>query len=405
MASGSIAIMAGLALALTTVDAALSAPTTEIDCPRLEKAAALTDYCRGYLEGLRQSGLLHGKQKVVSKNPPGETAGRHQAVADVIVPVSTAPSPLQKWFFRSDLLDNRFYGFGGSGSTQIVGSGLAKGASFSYTDNRLAQTSTGAISPTQNVTINGVASYLLLPNGFVFLPGGNLEFAPAAWLSANGTWDDPLKKFGEFSALKTGLDLQLKHDGGISEAQYLEVSPYFQSDFYGGAKAEGVAVAAEVVRSDMYLGASPGVTNSFLDGYVAIRPEFVHLTVENVGQTNLVRGDYDWFGGTIRAYLFLFPSCTAAQSDHCQLAWPTSLATALVDRFAVIGTAQYYWDARSSTEVRYYSAELQYNLAGCKMVGSCAGGTAAVSVEYDWGTDRDTLVNYSRYLGKVSYKY
>jgi hypothetical protein len=35
----------------------------------------------------------------------------------------------------------------------------------------------------------------------------------------------------------------------------------------------------------------------------------------------------------------------------------------------------------------------------------CVGGTAAVSIKYDFGTDRDTLVNYSRYLGKLSYKY
>lgn len=86
----------------------------------------------------------------------------------------------------------------------------------------------------------------------------------------------------------------------------------------------------------------------------------------------------------------------------------------LVNRFVLIGTAQYFWDAHSSAEARYYTVQLQYNLGACKfpktsepgVFSDCAiTGNSAISFEYDWGTDKDTYVFTNQYLLKLSYKY
>jgi hypothetical protein len=369
-------------------------------CQKLAERGALTEFCKGYFAAIREKAKLsHTSQAMQAAAPAAVTPATAAAI-----PVETPPTQ-QRIFVRSDLLDNRFYGFSGTGSAQIVGSGAAQGGSVSYTDNRLAQSATtGAISPTQNITVNGIASYLLSPTtpGSQFL-SGNLEFASAAWVSGNGTWDQPIKKFGEISALESGFDLLFKHDGGISEAQYFAITPYYQTDFYGKAQAGGTELSGEVVRSDIYLGASPGVNNNFIDGYVAVRPEAIFLGVSNPGQTNLSTGNYYWLGGTVRAYLYLFPTCTSVQSQNCGATSPWS--PLLADRFMLIGTFQYYDDAHSSAEIRYYSAELQYQLAGCKTTANCSGVTAAVSFEYDFGTNRDTLQAFNRYLAKFNVKY
>jgi hypothetical protein len=248
--------------------------------------------------------------------------------------------------------------------------------------------------------------------GSVRVGSSNWEFAPVAWVFDNGTYDRPIKAFGENSALMSGIDLMFKHESLLekilgTETQYFIISPYYQTDMYFNGRAEGASLSAEGVRTDWHLGAmyqDKHIVEDFLNGYVSLRPEADFLSVDNPGQTNLMQRHYEWLGGTARAYLYLFPS-----RNNSAFSPPTWLQ----DRISLIGTSQYFWDPQISRNVRYYSAEVQYNLAGDKTNNTAISGgnqssrqpTAAISVEYDYGIDRDMLVNINRYLVKLNVKY
>lgn len=318
---------------------------------------------------------------------PKQASGRVVAAPDgTATPAVKPPANVEpaRLYVRADRIDNLFYGVVGDYS-----SGQAKGASVSYTDNRLTQS--------QNVTISGTVSYVLSPTPIWLDPDHYSNFAVAAWLSGNGTWEHPLKAATDTSALKTGLDFQYMHffPEGALEKILVDVAPYAQTDFDGRGRGGGTSFTLEPVIPAIYLGQSSG-GNRFFNGFWIFRPEYDVFNVTNPGLTKLTTGTYEWLGETTRAYLFLFPSYNYK--------WPTWLA----DKFAVFATAQYYWDAHSKVDVRYYSAELQYNLSGCTAAqtsrSDCPQGTAALSFEYDWGTDRDTLVQTQKYLMKLSYK-
>jgi hypothetical protein len=109
--------------------------------------------------------------------------------------------PSQKTVFvRGDPLDDFHYAIDPDAAAD------AKGASISYTDNRA--------TATQNATINGRISYLLVglqcqqadganPNSPYV---GSVGIAP--FISSNGTWMEPPGKTVSNSALKTGIDFQ-----------------------------------------------------------------------------------------------------------------------------------------------------------------------------------------------------
>jgi hypothetical protein len=378
-----ILTVASAACATVCLAAITTARTDEAtdECSKLEPLPPELAWCRGYLKLKKQK----------------EDAKRKEA-----------PDVTDRIFLRSDRLDNRYQAFSGNGTAAINGGGGAKGASFSYTDNRLQQTQTGAISPTQNITVTGIASLSL---GLVEPIDSPWSFAPVAWVFDNGTYDRPKKVFGEDSALMTGVDLMFQHSAAFlgTNTQYLIVSPYHQTDMYFDGRAEGISLSAEVERADWYLGAVGMPNNGYLNGYVALRPEVTFLSVGNPGETNLMRRDYEWFGGTARGYLYLFPSCPKNSVFSCT----TSVPPWLRDRISLIGTALYFWDPQISRNVRYYTAEVQYNITGDKTDGTPIDGdklagrrpTAAISFEYDYGVDRDMLVNINRYLIKLNLKY
>jgi len=125
------------------------------------------------------------------------------------------------------------------------------------------------------------------------------------------------------------------------------------------------------------------------------------VNVTNPGLTNLAKGNHEWIGGEARPNLALFPLNSA-------IAWPQWLG----GRFALIGTFEYYRDTVTSNEARYYSAVLQYKLGECKTdpkmstdLPCSIQGSSAVSFEYDWGMNKDTLVATKQYLAKFSYAY
>jgi hypothetical protein len=346
--------------------------------------------CKSLLKLMKASEIKN------SQETPRLTAPATFAKVESSEQTSSSPSQgeQKRLFVRADRIDNLFYGV-----IADYSSGQAKGVSLGYTDNRAAQTQTGAISPTQNVMISGTISYLLPPTPVYLDNEGYSKFASAFWVYGNGTWDHPLKQFGDASALKSGIDFQFskKFPTGVLDDLLFNIAPYFQTDFNGDARAAGSSFTFEPVISSIYLGQSRG-GNSFVNGFWVLRPEVDFLKVTDPGLTLLSRGTYDWLGVTARTYLFLFPSYTPGSS------WAPPW---LANRFSVFGTGQYYWDSNSRTEVRYYSTELQYNLSGCTtdMTGSeCPQGSSSLSFEYDWGIDRDTLVKAKKYLIKLTYK-
>jgi hypothetical protein len=299
----------------------------------------------------------------------------------------------QRLFVRADRIDNLFYGV-------IPGysSGQAQGASIGYTDNRDARSATGAISPSNTLTLAGTVSYVLSPTPWNFDVERFSTLAAAIWIYGNGQWDYPIKPFSDASVVKTGLDLQYaqKYPSGVLDDLLFDVAPYYETNFEGDANAFGTSFTMEPVVSSIYLGQSSG-GNALFNGFWIFRPEADVVHIANLPYTNLSSGTYDWMGATLRAYVFLFPSTN--------FPWPPALA----DRFSLIGTAEYFRDAHTGMEARYYVTQLQYSLNGCttkdKSVASCPQGTASVSFEYDYGADRDTMINANKYLVKFSYKY
>jgi hypothetical protein len=368
-------------------------------CRRIARTAddEIKRDCKPYLDAGKASAL----QRV---EPP--QGGRVQSPF-VKAPTFTAtPKPTQdassdtipgtkRVFIRSDPIDNFWYSVAPPGD--IAG---AKGASVSYTNDHIAQT--------QTATVNGELSYLLIPPRASDLDTWG-DFALATWVAGDGTWHEPLKK-PENTALKAGFDGQLRlreHDPLSSSPNrywdnYFSVSPYLQTDFRQKERAGGVNVAWEPVIPEFNLGAAKA--NPYYLAFWIFRPEADFRQVTDPGFTNQVKGSYAWLGYTARGNFQLLPLPTG---NRWMDQW-------LVNRFALIGTAQYFWDAHSSTAVRYYTAQLQYNFGLCAFPtdpepgvnSDCkiAGGSSIV-FEYDWGIDKDTLVNINQYLVKFAIKY
>jgi hypothetical protein len=327
--------------------------------------------------------------KALLASGPGKSPGK-TAVKD---PPSADDTP-QRIFVRANPIDNFWYGLlpGGVGGLQ--------GASVSYTNDHVAKT--------QKAVVNGEISYLWVPPNYSDLDVWG-DYALASWFAANGNWSEPLKK-PENSAFKIGLDGQVRFrsadllttDVNRKWNFFFSVSPYLQTDFRQVERAGGITVAFEPVIPELLLGA--GKANEYFLAFWILRPEADFRQVANPGFTSQRKGNYEWLGYTTRGNLQFLPLPTGNR-------WVDEW---LVNRFVLIATAQYFWDAHSSSEARYYTAQLQYNLGPCNfpktsepgVYSDCAiTGNSAISFEYDWGTDKDTLVFTNQYLLKLSYKY
>jgi hypothetical protein len=69
----------------------------------------------------------------------------------------------------------------------------------------------------------------------------------------------------------------------------------------------------------------------------------------------------------------------------------------LHDRLTWIGTYKGYFDERSNRSIRLYTAELAYNFT--------EDGLTSISLEYQNGTNRDTLEKLNQYLVTLNVKY
>jgi hypothetical protein len=298
-------------------------------------------------------------------------------------------------FIRQDPVDNLYPGL-----TQLA-PGASQGASFSYTSNNFVQKGTPSsftVSHSRGFTANGMVTQLLSDR----INAENYSWVPAVWLSANGSLDHPRKVFGDNSALKFGPMFEIYKSGespwGKTFPIYADIAPFYQTDFYGRASVAGATIGISPSIPELFLMAAPLDYNkpSIVDGFWVLRAEYSNASVNAVGQTNLMRHDYNWFGGVARAYVFLFPT-------RGGYPWPSYLA----DRVAVVGTVQSYWDAASHASAALYSVAVSYKLTctTAQPASACGGGSTSLTVQYDNGKDRDTLTEQKKLTAKINFAF
>jgi hypothetical protein len=283
--------------------------------------------------------------------------------------------PNQSVYVRQDRLDTYLYG--------ITPRSKAKGASVSYTDDSAAAERT--------LAVKGMVAIVPWRDPCIRRPAGHATdaaflsaYAIAPWVAADGKINDPIKT-NEKSDLKIGLDTQFAISGGtLFNYQAIIFSPYYQTDFRGEARVAGITGIWQPYQYAIRLGGSPTLFSEFLDWYWQFQGEVDIKHVDNVGFTDLQLGHYAWIGGTARLHLFLFPTSDLVPEF-------------LRNRLHATGTFQAYWDAYGSGEIWKYSVGLAYNIT--------PDGSTSVSIEYERGTNKDTLELVKQYMVKLNYKY
>jgi hypothetical protein len=283
----------------------------------------------------------------------------------------------------------------------------AKGASISYTDN--------VANGTQTATIDARASYLMF-GGFCNDPftDRNIPFvdgyAVAPFVLGNGNWNEPLTKTST-SAARVGTDLQLAVTSAMLpiSRSYFYISPFYQTDFRGIAQIGGADFAWEPFAPEIALGTSAkGDPNAYYTFIWQFKAEAELTDVSNPGLTNLIKGNHTWIGETTSATLGILP--LNAQNEK---SWGD-----IAGRISVNASAEYYYDTQTGANAPYYTASINYKLGPCKQTSgqqsreiaaataACTiQGSSAISFEYDWGTNKDTLVKTNQYLVKFNYAY
>ncbi len=276
----------------------------------------------------------------------------------------------QGLYIRRDRADISVY-------NNSIDKSAAKGASLSYTNDRL--------SGSEVAEIHGTASYVAARDPCVERPAGTSisepfvsGYALAGWVSADGTFSS--NRSTEKSALKFGVDAQAEvFSGAIFDAQYFTLSPYYQTDFRGDASAYGMTASWEPFLLSWKLGGSYQQVSPWFDFFWQLKAESDVLHVAEVGLTSLRPGaDYAWQGGTVRLNAFPFPEF-------------------LSYRLSFITVYNYYWDAKSGDEIWFVNPALAYNIV--------EDGSTSVSLEYKKGTEKSTLKETDRYVLSLNYKF
>ena len=281
-----------------------------------------------------------------------------------------------KLYIRKDSLDTFLYDPSASSSK-------ASGASVNFTKDYVAGSTTA--------NIDGMISYVFRhpclppPNDDKDLHRPYLSgFAIAPSITAHGNLNEQHRD-KEKSSLVFGLDTQFETFGGrFLDYSYLTISPFAQTDLRGIANVGGAKVYWDPTLLALRLGGNRGWVSENFDWFWQFRAEADYVSVSRVGETNLVTGNYQWLGATIRANATLFPG-------------NTSVPEFLQNRIHLIATIQKFWDARAGGSIYKYTGAVAYNLSN--------DGSSSVSVEYDRGTDKDTLAGIQQYLVKLNYKY
>jgi hypothetical protein len=282
----------------------------------------------------------------------------------------------QEIFVRRDRMDSFLYG--------ITPRSKALGASISFTGDEAEHVRTAKINGMVAVLPDGWRQPCLpRPPGYATDQAYLSAFAIAPWVSAQGSINDPVKK-SEKSALSGGFDAQWTIFSGFFNLQAFKVSPYYQTDFRGVARSDGVTATWEPWKYEARLGGSPTLFSPNFDWYWRVQAEADARRVDKIGFTDLQVGHYAWLGGTVQVYGFFFPTNPLI---------PESLR----NRLNAVFTYQGYWDAYSSQSISRYAAELAYNIT--------ENGDASVSIGYERGTNKDTMTWLNQYVVRLNYKY
>jgi hypothetical protein len=335
---------------------------------------------------------LRDKRSPATRLPAGSPQGPSFQIPPLFAIAGTGCEPVAKGLFlRSSTLDNFIYEI----APASPGAADAKGASISYTDNQAAGTKTAVI--------DGRLSYLLFGEQCGGYPTDTRypfvsAVALAPFVASQGTWSEPTPKKVSNSAIQAGVDFQLGVSAGATnfgiEDSYFYVSPYYQTDFQQKARLDGLVLAWEPVVSSLSLG-TQHITSPWLNFFWQLRPEADFVRVSDPGLTKFSRGDLALLGATARANLALFPL-------NSQIPWNDWIG----GRISFIGTASDFWDSQTGANLSYYTATAQYKLGPCKAdttgkdpTGPCSiQGSSSISVEYDWGTAKETLVHVKQWL-------
>jgi hypothetical protein len=226
------------------------------------------------------------------------------------------------------------------------------------------------------------------------------QLALAPFVDSAGTWNEPRPMKLSNSSLKAGMDIQVgvSTTNDLIKDHYFYISPYYQTDYQQKARIDGAILAWQPVAQDLSLGyAHPNPYYSF---FWQLNAEVDFANVSDPGLTNLSRGSHTWIGATTRANLALFPLLPG------QIIWPDWIA----GRLAFIATAQNYQDTNTRAKANYYSVVLQYKLGPCvkgadPSLPCSVQGSSSISVEYDYGTRRDTSVMVNQFFIKLGYAY
>jgi hypothetical protein len=290
---------------------------------------------------------------------------------------------------------------------------------------------------TQTAVIDGRVSYLLFggkcQEGSIF---DALALAP--FVASHGTWSEPLPKTVSATTLQYGTDVQLGINTAGLLGSYFYVSPYYQTDYQAKGRLQGIVLGWEPVVKELALGEkNDQIANRYYTFFWQVRPEADFIDVYASGLTNLSTGRHTLLGASLQATLGLFPL-----TPHPEPWWYEDL---IAGRISLIGTISDFRDSTTQlnssihtvgyyttnhVNADYYTATLKYALGECKRTNpggqtSPAGfvpavavaklvaaknactiqGSSAISLEYDWGTDKSTLVYVKRWIATLSYAY
>jgi hypothetical protein len=293
-----------------------------------------------------------------------------EATAPVQKAAPPDPCNPQRFFIRANSLDNYLYG--------ITPASKAKGASISYTDDHVAGTKTA--------TINGMLSYVVLRDLCPTTPPGDAPFfsgySVAPFILGQGNYTEPRAKT-EHSVLKFGVENEFELARFIIPRQVFTFAPYAETDYRGIARVYGANGYWDLYDANLHLG---GYINSdpYLGWFVQLRGETDIRQVDAIGVTNLTKTSYAWIGGTARLNMYLFPLAT-------------DVPEIVRNRFSLIASANYFTDLQSGMSVHMYSVTFAYKIT--------PDGSSSIGFEYDYGTDKETLVKSNQYLITLSYAY
>jgi hypothetical protein len=282
----------------------------------------------------------------------------------------------QGFYLRRDKLDISIY-------NASIEESAAEGAAISYTGDRESDTDTAEV--------HAVAAWVFArdpcspygdpPIGRSYISG----YAFALSVLGDGTLT--ADRTDEKSALKPGLDAQIEiANWPLFPLQALTATPYYQTDFRGEAQAYGFSASWQPYNLDWRLGGNYSRFSRPFDFFYQLKLEADGLRVNNPGLTAFAADtDYVWLGGTatLRASLF-----------NGLLGW---------DRLTWITSYTYFDNTNSNSSrdtnqtVNLFTTNLAYNFTET--------GKTSISVEYQNGTDRDTLEKLNQYLVTLNVKY